>query len=59
MERGNPKGPWNKMELVFALIVFAVLVLSWLVLPSAVFTTTEATPAWSNAEGLQLATGEA
>lgn len=58
-ERGNPKGPRNKMELVLALIVFAVLVLSWLVLPSTVSTTIEGTPAWSNVEGLQMAASEA
>ncbi len=58
-ERGNPKGPRNKMELVLALIVFAVLVLSWLVLPSAVATTVEETTAWTRAEGLQMAASEA
>lgn len=47
------------MELVLALIVFAVIVLSWLALPSTIATTVEEMTAWSNTEGLQMATNEA
>jgi hypothetical protein len=48
------------MEVVLALIVFAVLVLTWLVLPSSVTAVTvKETPALVVADGLQMAAAEA
>ena len=48
------------MEVVLALIVFAVLVLSWFVLPSSVTeVTVKETPALVVADGLQIAAAEA
>ena len=48
------------MELILALILFAVLVVAWLALPSTVATTSVVeTSGWTNNEGLQVAGAEA
>jgi len=45
------------MELILALIVFALLIVAWLVLPGSF--TVEETPAWSSSEALQMTPAEA
>ncbi len=48
------------MEVVLALIVFAVLILTWFVLPGSIATiAVEETPALVVSEGLQTAAAEA
>ncbi len=47
------------MEVALALIVFAVLVLTWLVLPgSATPVVAKEAPAWTEADNLQIAPAE-
>ncbi len=47
------------MEVVLALVLFAVVVLSWFVLPGGASVALEEVPAWSNADALQVAPAEA
>lgn len=56
-KEGGAKRRDTQMELILALIVFALLIVAWLVLPGSV--TVEETPAWSSAEGLQMTPAEA
>ena len=48
------------MEVAIALVLFAVLILAWFVLPGSVtIVTAQETPAWATTEGLQIAPAEA
>ena len=49
------------MELALAFILFALLVVAWLALPSTAVAAAPAVeaPAWATSEGLQVATAEA
>ncbi len=47
------------MEVMLALVLFAVVVLSWFVLPGGTSVSLEEAPAWSNADTLQVTPAEA
>ncbi|GEM_PF-4563288 len=56
-KEGGAKRRDTQMELILALIVFALLIVAWLVLPGSF--TVEETPAWSSSEALQMTPAEA
>ncbi len=47
------------MEVMLALVLFAVVVLSWFVLPGGTSVSLEGAPAWSSADALPVAPAEA